>query len=350
MKWAVASLATLAVVAVVAILSQRGASVAVVPVVRTAIVQSIAATGRLNAFARMDVGSEVTATVLEVHVHEGDRVQQGQLMVRLQDAEATAALQQAQLTGQSTEREYQRAQELFAQGFFAPQKVDDARLARDLAQANVAAARARLARLHIRSPVNALVLARSAEPGSMAQPGKILLSLAAEGGMRIEAAVDEKHLQMLRMGMPARAVVDAYPDQPFDANLSYISPAVDPQRGTVDVRLAVPTPPAFLKPDMTVSVELVGGNHPNALVLPSVAVRDADRDAPWVLALREGVAVKVPVRLGLRGVGAVEISEGVQEGEAVIAQTEKALPGDRVHAKTPAVAGKGMEVPSYIQR
>lgn len=389
---------------------QRGALVQVVPVARSGIVQSVVATGRLNAPARMDIGAEVTATVLDVYVREGDKVKAGALLIRLSDAEARAALVQAQAAlaearGRATqqasvaapvstqavvqaqaaftaaERDHQRARELVAQGFFPQQKLDDARRmldtarsalqsARVQAQANqpsgiertlavsrveqasaaVQIAQARLARLSITSPVDALVLTRSVEPGSMAQPGRVLLSLAAQGGTRIDANIDEKNLRLLTPGMAAKAVADAYPGQPFDAQLSYIAPAVDSQRGTVEVRLAVAQPPAFLRPDMTVSVELVGGMKQDALVLPSAAVRDADREAPWALALQDGRAVRVPVTLGLRGVGAVEILSGLKQGDAVIPQTEKALPGDRVRPGPAAVGNKGFEVPSGMMR
>ena len=275
---------------------------------------------------------------------------------------------------------HQRARELVAQGFFPQQKLDDAQRALDTARsalksarvqalanqpsgvehrlavtrvdqavAAVGMAQARLARLAITSPVDAIVLTRTVEPGSLAQPGHVLLTLAAQGGTRIDANVDEKNLRLLTPGMPARAVADAYPGQPFDAQLNYIAPAVDPQRGTVEVRLAVPNPPAFLRPDMTVSVELVGGTKKDALVLPAGAVRDADREAPWVLLLSSGQAVRTPVRLGLRGVGAVEILEGLKEGDQAIPQTEKAVPGDRVRPGPAVVPGKGMEVPSFIR-
>jgi HlyD family secretion protein len=218
------------------------------------------------------------------------------------------------------------------------------------AEAAVEVATARLARLQITSPVDAVVLARNVEPGSMAQPGRTLLALAAQGNTRIDAAVDEKHLRLLTPGMAAQAVADAFPGQRFDARLYYVSPAVDPQRGTVDVRLEVPKPPAFLKPDMTVSVELLAGSKKDALVLPSAAVRDADREKPWVLALQEGRAVRVPVRLGLRGIGSVEILEGLKEGDEAIPQTEKALTGDRVRRGPTLAPEKGMEVPSFISR
>ncbi|ABM35406.1 efflux RND transporter periplasmic adaptor subunit [Polaromonas naphthalenivorans] len=409
-KWGVGALLVLAVAGAAVLASRRGTPVQLVPVARTGIVQSVVATGRLNAPARMDIGAEVTATVLEVRVREGDRVRAGALLLRLSDAEARAALQQASaalveargratqqatvaapVAGQavvqaeaaftSAERDFQRARELVAQGFFSQQKLDDARRALDTARSALQSARvqaqanqpsgvertlaasrvdqalaavdiaqARLARLSIASPVDAIVLTRSVEPGSMAQPGHVLLTLAAQGGTRIDANVDEKNLRLLTPGMPAKAVADAYPGQSFDAQLNYIAPAVDPQRGTVEVRLAVPNPPPFLRPDMTVSVELVGGLKKDALVLPSGAVRDADREAPWVLALQDGLAVRVPVKLGLRGVGSIEITEGLKEGDAIIPQTEKAIAGDRVRPGPVVAPVKGMETPSFISR
>ena len=409
-KWGIGGLLVVSAVAAAVFFSQRGVRVQVTPVIRSAIVQSVVATGRLNAPARMDIGAEVTATVLEVRVREGDRVKAGDVLLRLSDAEAMAALQQARAalaearsraTQQSTvtapvasqavvqaeaayrnaEREHQRARKLVAQGFFPQQKLDETQRALDTArsvlesarvqstansnsgveaalaasrvqqaQAAVAVAEARLSRLQITSPVDALVLARNAEPGSMAQPGRVLLALAAQGGIRIDAAVDEKNLRLLSKGMIALAVADAFPDQIVDAQVDYISPAVDPQRGTVEVRLQVFNPPAFMKPDMTVSVEVMSGAKTNTLVLPASAVRDADRQAPWVLAVQDGRAVRVPVRTGMRGVGSVEILEGLKEGDQVIAQTEKASPGDRVRPGPPVAREKGFEVPSFISR
>ena len=410
LKWGVGALLLTAVVAGAVAFNQRAARVQVTQVQQSAIVQSVVATGRLNAPARMDIGAEVPSAVLEVRVREGDRVKAGQLLLRLSDAEALAGVQQASAAlaearsrakQQSTvsapvasqavvqaeaafrnaEIEYKRALDLVAQGFFPQQKLDETRRALDTARSVLASARvqamanngsgveaalassrvsqagaalavaqARLARLHIASPVDAVVLARNVEPGSMAQPGRVLLALAAQGGMRIDAAVDEKNLRLLTDGMKARAVADAFAGQFFDARLNYIAPAVDPQRGTVEVRLQVLDPPAFLKPDMTVSVELLAGSKEDTLVLPSGSVRDADREAPWVLAVQDGRAVRVPVRVGMRGIGSIEILDGLKRGDQAIPQTEKASPGDRVRAGPLLAREKGMEVPSFISR
>ena len=374
--------------------SERGQVVQAVPVVRSAIVQSVVVSGRINVPARVDIGADITATVQAVLVHEGDRVKAGDVLVRLSDHEARAALLQAraalaearasaeQLTAvaapvarqgvvqaevayRAAERDSQRARELVAQGFFSQQKLDEALHKLDTARsalvaagvqsharqaagvesvlvasrveqasAAVALAQARLDRLRIVSPMEATVLRRSVEPGSMAQPGRVLLSLAA-GGLRVETAIDEKHLHLLTPGMPARVVADAYPGQPFEARLSSISPAVDPSRGTVEVRLTLLEPPAVLRPDMTVSVELVGGIKTDALVLPAAAVRGADGASPWALVPRSGRADRVPVAVGLRGVGSVEITAGLNEGDEVIPQFEKAGVGDRVRLQAP---------------
>lgn len=395
LKWTLAVLAAVAVAGTLAWrLSPSGPRVGLVPVVRAPIAQSVVATGRLNAPARMDIAAELTAQVVAVAVQAGDQVKAGDLLVRLADDEAQASLQQAQAAlaeargrlrqqatvgapvasqavvqaeaaFQAAQREHQRASELVAKGFFSQQKLDDALRVLDTARSALASARvqasanqpggveaalagarvdqasaqlalaqARLTRLRIVSPVDATVLSRSVEPGTIAQPGRTLLTLAALDGLRVEAAIDEKHLRMLKLGMTARAVADAYPGQPFDARLSHVAPAVDPQRGTVEVWLAVDTPPDFLKPDMTVSVELVGGARDDAMVLPASAVRDTESASPWVLLWRDGQAVRQPVELGLRGVGEVEITSGLDVGMEAIPQTEAALPGDRVRRGT----------------
>ena len=388
---------------------RRGAEVQVVAAQRQDIVQSVVATGRVNAAARIAISSEVAATVSEVRVREGQAVRAGEVLVRLSDAEPRAALAQAlaalaearsralqqssvgalvseqtQVQAQAAllvaQRDHERIRQLVAQGFFAPQRLDEARRALDTAQsaltsaqvqalanqprgvepqlaaartaqaeANMRMAQARLARLVLRAPVDAVVLRRDVEPGLMAQPGRELLALAEAGPLRIDTSIDERHLPLLQLGMSARAVADAFPGQPFEARLSYVAPAVDAERGSVAVRLALIQPPAFLKADMTVSVELFGGRRERALVLPSEAVRDIDRAQPWVLTLEQGQARRVSVRLGLRGVGAVEVTQGLVPGVLVIPQTEKALPGDRVRAAPARAERRGFELPSYLR-
>jgi HlyD family secretion protein len=387
----------------------QGPAVPVVAVTRQTLVESVAATGRLQAPARIEVAAELAGTVAQVRVREGQTVAAGDLLMSLQDAEARAALLQAQAaereaagrvqqqTGVSAplarqsvlqaqaawwaaQREHGRVSELVSQGFFAPQRLDEARRALDVAgsvlasaqlqaqaqegpgvevvlaqaklaqaQANVGLARARLERLYIRSPVPAHVLSREVEPGAMAQPGRVLLVLAEAGPMHIELSIDERHLPMLRLGMPARALADAYPEQPFDVRLCEIAPAIDAERGSIRVRLCLQSAPEFLRPEMTVSAELIGGRREATLVLPTSVVREADKSAPWVLVLRQGRAQRVAVQLGLSGTGGSEILKGLAEGDLVIAPTEGVLVGDRVRPGPRRAAAPTWSVPSFMR-
>jgi len=394
----------LAAVLVAVFFWPRGIAVDVVAVTRAPLTQSVVATGRIATPARIALGTQLTAIVDQVTVREGALVKAGDVLVRLRATDAEAAVEQARTQIQEAqarlvqtdavtlpvaeqsvrqaqanlrvaEAEYQRAQALVAQQFFSPSKLDEAarqletaraqlrtaqaqrdansprgaerqgvqaRLAQS--QAALASAEARRELLTLRAPVDALVLARDAEPGDVAQAGKALLTLAQSGETRIYATLDEKNLRHLRLDARAQAVADAFPGQPFDAVVYYISPAVDAQRGTVEVRLRVPEPPGYLKPDMTVSVEVVIGRRDAALALPLEAVRDAETAEPWVLLARDGHALKVPVKTGLHGIGLIEVTDGVAEGDVAILPAGGALDGDRVRIKPPR--GKPGTVPN----
>jgi HlyD family secretion protein len=388
----------------------RGKAVTVVHMEQGTLTQSVAATGRINTLMRTELSAEVTAKVLRVFVREGDHVEAGTLLVELDasqvnaalgqaraaTAEAQAKLQQqaeigapqskqnliqARTTFEVAQREHARAQELVAKGFFSQQKLDEtqklldsassayesaklqaeanspsgaealmARSRLDQARAALTQAQALASKYRITAPYDAVVLSRNTEPGNMAQPGKTLLTLSAQVGTRIDVSIDEKNLHILQMGMPAKAATDAFPGRLFDAKLAYIAPGVDAQKGTVDVRLDIPSPPAFLRTDMTVSVELVGAQRKGIWLLPTDAVRDIDRPAPWVLLIRDGVATRAEVKLGLRSAGAVEISSGLTDDDKVIPVSEPSQAGERVYAGSVKAKAQGVDVPQGMFR
>ncbi len=284
------------------LLTTRGKAVEVVEVRQGPMQQSVVTTGRVADVTRWEVSSQSTARIARILVREGEQVQPGQILVQLQDDEAQAALAQAQgaltearerlsqvpslqapvsqaqlaqarAVSRQAQAELLRAQDLLRQGFVSQSRLDDAlrsaqasaaamqaallqansnlpggselaltqsRLVQ--AQAAQQAAAARLAELSLRAPMAATVIARSAEPGDTAQPGKSILTLTGGGETRILASIDEKNFHLLQLGQTARASADAYPERLFEARLISIAPAVDAQRGTVDVKLRVAAP------------------------------------------------------------------------------------------------------------
>ena len=353
---------------------------------------SVVASGRVLSPARVDVGATITGRVLRVAVREGARVAEGQLLVQLEQQELNAALTQAraardrararvesvtklalptaqesQAQAQSSvtlaEREWKRSQELAAKGFISQSRVDESerqvQVARSQlaasksqvaaqstqgaesqqarqqvleADAAVALAQARLAQTEIRAPAGAVVLERVVEPGDITQPAKRMMTLALDGPSRLIVQVDEKNLPLLQQGRTAVATVDAFPTERFEAVIAYISPGVDAARGSVELRLDIPKPPAFLKSDMTVSIELAGPLLKQALLLPADAIRQLQSDAPYVLLNRTGDATRVAVRTGLQMQGRVQILQGVAADDPVIL-TRDVEPGARVRGR-----------------
>ena len=355
-----------------------GPSVEVVTVVRRDVVQTVVASGRIETPYRVDIGSQVVGTVAQVPVEQGDRVKAGQTLIVLESSEAEAlekqaelavtqaqarvrqlrelqlpvadqSLRQAQANLANAQVTYERNKRLYESGYVGKSILDEseralevartqvdtarkqvetarptgsdtamARAALAQAEASLQAARARLSYTTITAPRDGTLIDRDVERGDVVQPGKVLMVLAPEGETQIVVQIDERNLGRLKVGQPALASADAYANQRFKAEVVYINPGVDAQRGTVEVKLGVPQPPAYLRQDMTVSVDIEVESHPGALAIPADAVRDLGGARPWVLKVNGGRAVRQDVRLGLRGEGWEEALAGVKEGDLLV--------------------------------
>jgi HlyD family secretion protein len=373
-----------------AVLFMLGPKVEVLEAVKREVVQSVVATGRIESPFRVDIGSQVVGTVARVPVAQGESVAAGQTLIELEAAEAHAlvrqaeaaviqaegrlrqlkelqlpvaaqSLRQAQANLANARSQLERNRKLFEAGYIGqsvldesqrnfdvaktqvdtarkqvdtarPQGSDSALAVAALEQAHAAlqAARARLAYARIVAPVAGTLIARNVEHGDVVQPGKALMVLAPAGETQIVVQIDERNLGLVRLGQPALASADAYPAQRFAAEIAYVNPGVDAQRGTVEVKLRVREPPEYLRQDMTVSVDIEVARSPGALALPAEGVRDATGTAPWVLKIEDGRAVRRNVGLGLRGTGWVEIRSGLSPGDRVVPAGAPIRPGQRL--------------------
>ncbi len=355
----------------------RGSALAGYKVAERPLVQTVVATGRVVAVSRAQIGSPVTGVVIERRVREGDRVQAGDVLAVLRaddmeaavrDAEAAlaqlqqstrpqaqAALREAEARLTQATREAQRRRELFQQQAIAREEMEQAIQAETTARANaeqarltarsllagnpaeaaararVASSKAQLAKTTIRAEVAGTVLTRNAEPGDLVQPGRILFEIAQTGDTEIQVPLDEKNLEVLAIGQTAMCIADAYPARPFPAKVGFIAPSVDPQRGTVDIRLTVTPVPSFLRQDMTVSVNVETGRRDKAIVVPNEALTamDGNRAELWLIV--DGRATKRPVQLGLRGLTQTEVTSGLHVGDWILSDARASVaPGDRV--------------------
>lgn len=349
------------------------------------LVQTVVATGRVVSVSRTQIGSEITGVVLERRVQEGDSVQAGDilLVLRADDIEAQvrqaeAALNQLETTTrpqanvalaraesqlEQASRETLRRRSLHERALLSAEALEQAEQQETLARAAADTARlaaaslapgkaeetvlrerlqalqAQLAKTEVRAEAAGVVLTRNVEPGDLVQPGRVLFTIALDGATEILVPFDEKNLSLLSLQQPALAVADAYPAAPFPALVSYIAPSIDPQRGTVDVRLNVETPvPAFLRQDMTVSVNIETGRRAQALAIPNDALSAVQANDALVLLVRDGKVLRQPITLGLRGLAMSEVLSGLAAGDTVLADATATLAdGTRVRISEQAL-------------
>ncbi|MFN7782144.1 MAG: efflux RND transporter periplasmic adaptor subunit [Lysobacterales bacterium] len=357
----------------------QGPEVTVYAVERGPLLANVVATGRVQTPSRVTLGSEIAGVLVERGVTDGDRVAPGQVIARLRDdelrarlheaeaalaqlelrqrPESQAALREARARAQQARREAERLATLVARGLVAKEQAEQAQETREIAEAQaaraatvaealapggveekllrerIATATALLARADVRSLVAGTVLRRLAEPGDVLSAGRGIVEVAVDGPTEIVAQVDERNLDRLALGQPALVSADAFPERREPGEVSFISPAVDPQTGTVEVRVRVPEPPAYLRQDMTVSIDVEVGRREDALSLPLDALRNPRAGAAEVLAVREGRVERVTVRTGLRGLGRVEVLEGLPAGDFVLPARAVVEPGARVRPR-----------------
>jgi HlyD family secretion protein len=406
-RWAGAAVGLAAIAAGAWLWLQPG-PLRVVAVAEGPLVQALVFSGRVAAPMRVELGATVTGRVLEVAVREGDHAQSGAVLARLESSElaaqlaqaqaalrlaearlagqrevgvptADAALEQASATLEAARREARRSRDLFERGYVSQARIDEtdravriaqaqldaasaaqranagggtertqARLRVDEARAALGLAQARLAQARIVAPADGRIVTRLVDPGQIVQPGRALFTFAADGPTQLVGQADEKFLSQLATGQAARVIADAFPQQPFDARIVRIAPGVDAQRGTVEVKFAVADPPAFLREDMTLSMQVSTGRRERALTLPATAVIGPGLEAR-VRRIVDGRVAEQAVRTGLRTLERVEIVEGLAAGDAVLADPLSREPGSRARAARdgePSNASRGAGTPA----
>ena len=171
----------------------------------------------------------------------------------------------------------------------------------------------------LRSPASGVVLDKPSIQGMRFMPGEVLYKIADLSSVWLLAEVFEQDLGMIRAGQAAKVRVNAYPDKVFEGKVAFVYPTVTAETRTAKVRIEMPNPGQLLKPAMYANVELIGGGErAKRLVVPDSAVLDSGTRQIVLVRRGEGLFEPREVKLGLRGDGYVEVSEGVKEGDAVV--------------------------------
>lgn len=295
---------------------------------------------------------QVMARVVEINVREGDRVEAGRLLARLEEREFQDAVTEAEAALASAQSAYQaqcgttaRDRKLFEVKAIAQEQWDRSQAADAAASAQLEAAkqrlnlaRTRLGYCQLVAPANGLVARRLADPGDLAVPGKPLLQLVSQQTVRVRASLPPEDFTGLHISLP---VTLKNGGASVDAAVSRVFPAMgDSHLSGFECDVTNPPPGYVSGATVGVDVQL---SSASGLTVPADAVLEGDRGA-WVFAVDNGVVRPVQVEVLERSSDRVAIKGGVRAGEPVIVARPSRLmtlaAGARVAEANPSDAGQ----------
>jgi len=286
--------------------------------------------GTVSARESIELRPAISERIIELDIDEGQRVEAGDVLARLESRELRAAVAVARATLLESENQLRRARRLAATNALSEAELESREARRDADRAALDAAEARLAQAVIRAPFAGRIGLRRVSPGSYVTPDTVITTLDDTEVMKLDFDVPETALSRLAEGLPVTARSAAWPDEPFVGVVDTIDTRVDPVSRTVTVRALLDNADGRLRPGMFLTATLLREDV-TALVVPEQALVP-EQSTQYVLVVGEGgVVEKRRVETGRRRPGQVEIRAGLAEGERVIAEgTQKAVAGQPV--------------------
>lgn len=310
--------------------------------------RSVQAVGSLRSGESVMIRPEVAGRVAEIAFQEGGAVDDGAVLVRLDDAAEKARVASAEAQLALSTANHARARELARKNNISQAALEEAASRMRVDQAALAVARTALDKTVIKAPFSGQLGLRQVSIGAYVAPGQDLVNLESLHPLKVDFRVPEVFATDLHPGQEVEISVDAMAGQGFAGTVTAIDPRVDVNGRSVMLRAEIPNEDRSLKPGMFARVRLVLEEKPDALMIPEQALVPRGQEQ-LVVRIEDGKAVYVPVRIGQRSKGMVEIVDGVSPGDTVVTagqvklqpgQPVQILPGPDATGETPAEASK----------
>ena len=360
----------------------KGASVRMEEVGRRDLVATVTASGQIEPKRSVDISSDITGRITYIPVEEGDWVERGDLVLRIEPSQYEAAVARARAMLASAEasalqaranrdqagRARDRSRQLREQNvnLVSDEQLEQAETQFEVAEAlavsaqhQVAQAQAgldeaqeQLAKTVLRAPMSGQVTRLAVEEGEVAVPGTfsretgLLMTVSDLSVIQVKVRVDETDVVRLHLGDSAEVTIDAFPDSTFTGSVTRVSQSAvrglaQTSGGTnqavdYDVEVTLDDPPAGVRPDLSATAKVITATRDSSLSIPIIALTVREHEpistetAPQdttagpeemegVFIVRDGKAEFRPVAVGIAGEEYFEVLEGLEEGEEIVA-------------------------------
>ena len=297
----------------------RGPLITAAPAARGTAAEIVYATGGVEPVLWAKVASVVRDRIVDICRCEGSEVKKGDVLARLDARDIEAGLKELKAREQFLVNEMSRVSQLIAKGAATTQAFERAGMDLQTVQGLIAVQTEKIADYTIVSPMDGVVMRRDGEVGEIAESGQILFRIGVPKPLQVVAEVNEEDIPRVALGQTALFRTDAFLGRRLEGKVAEITPMGDVNAKTFRVKMALPddTP---LRPGMSVEANIVIREKANALLVPADAVQG---NAVFVV---DGSRIKKrAVTIGIRGTRAVEVLDGLKEGERVASPATAAL-------------------------
>jgi len=308
----------------------------------------------------LTVTSSTTELITRVMFRDGQYVRRGQPLVELQAREEDAGIISARASLAQAEKDRNRWKTLADKGIAPRVQYEQAQTSYETAAAQVRAAEARRGDRVIRAPFSGVIGLSDVTPGTLINPGAEIATLDDVSVIRVDFPVPERYLGALRAGMPIAATADAFPGQTFTGRIALLDSRVDERTRAITARAEIPNPGGQIRPGMMLKVAIERGLRMAPSAPESAIQFEGDTAFAYKIVDQPGkgpTAMRTTVRRGVNQNGFVEILEGLQPGDRLVASglnriqpnSPVRLPGQKGRGKGDG-RGKGRGAPEGARR
>lgn len=275
--------------------------------------------GTAEAKESVDIMARVTQNVRELHFNDGDQVEEGDLLVALNDREERARVQELEFRLAENRRQLERLRELAQENAASPSMIEEQEVRVEQTSSELEVARTRLEEMTIHAPFDGRLGIRQVSRGSLVRPGDVITTLDNISPIYVDFSIPEIYLPSLAPGQRIFARSRAYPDRDFEGRIASLGSRVDPITRSISVRAELPNENLELRPGMLLNVRLERAVD-TTLMVPESAVIPIRGEFFVFRISDENRAERIEVEIGRRQPGWVEILGGLEEGERIVSE------------------------------
>ncbi|MHA1558449.1 MAG: efflux RND transporter periplasmic adaptor subunit [Alphaproteobacteria bacterium] len=299
------------------LLKDRVAKVEAEVVKLRSLTKRIVTVGKLRANQAVTIRSEIHGRIKEILFIEGGEVQEGDEIIKLEDADVLAEVKKAEADLMLREADFKRISSLHDKRIGATKDLDKAKAELEVSKSNLEVAKVRFEKASIKAPFSGAIGITDVSVGAYLQAGQDLVTIVDNDPIKVDFKVPEKYINSIGQGQTVEIKIDAFGGQTFQGTLEAIDSKIDTDSHSIALKAVVPNEKGTLYPGLFAHVHLITAEQGDAVMIPEACV-DREGEIEYVWIVEKGKARQRRVLTGAREEGRIEIIAGLKEGDIVV--------------------------------